>query len=435
MNAYDHLRTRRAFRLRRASLIVAGIAATSTACNSITKVDAPDIVQPSELTGEQGADAYYNAAMASLYGQYSSFTYNAGVLSDELFWARPLDFNETLDYRTQSLTFSEYGPTGMHQSRNLAAQAIEARHKYAPTTASKLAELFAIKGIAETVLGETSCNGTPLSDVVNLTPVYGGPITSDSMLHRAVTDLDSALTYAGASQRVVNYAKVLRGRALTDRAQYAAAAAAVAGVPTDFVYNTEFNGQVSVNYNQYNFPFYWQDQKYVTVGDREGGNGLDFVSANDPRVPTTLLGLGSDNTTKVYQFAKYASLTAPIPLATGIEARLIEAEAALKAGDASWLTILNTLRATVSLAPLADPGNQQSRVLLLFRERAFWLYLTGHRAGDLRRLMRQYGFTQQQVWPTGPYREGQQYGSDVVFILTLSEQTNPNGHSCIDRNP
>jgi hypothetical protein len=254
------------------------------------------------------------------------------------------------------------------------------------------------------------------------------------MLHRAVTDLDSALVYAAGSPRVLNYVKVLRGRALTDRAQYAAAAAAVAGVPTDFVYNTEFNGQVA-NYSQYNFPFYWFDQKYITVGDKEGGTGLDFVSANDPRVPTTPLGLGADNATQVYEFSKYASLSAPIPLATGAEARLIEAEAALKANDPSWLTILNTLRATISLSPLADPGNQTARVLLLFRERAFWLYLTGHRAGDLRRLIRQYGFTQDKVWPTGAYREGQPYGTDVVFILTLSEQTNPNGHSCTDKNP
>jgi len=43
------------------------------------------------------------------------------------------------------------------------------------------------------------------------------------------------------------------------------------------------------------------------------------------------------------------------------------------------------------LAALTDPGTAEARVDLLFRERAFWFFLTGHRQGDLRRLIRQYG--------------------------------------------
>src|SRR5581483_874628 len=105
-------------------------------------------------------------------------------------------------------------------------------------------------------------------------------------------------------------------------------------------------------------------------------------------------------------------------MASGVEARLIEAEAALAAGDASWLTILNRLRTdgtfttaphpgdpTVTdttwgpgvgavlfpnglpgLRPLTDPGTPAARVDLLFAERAAWLFLTGHRLGDMRRL-------------------------------------------------
>ena len=35
-----------------------------------------------------------------------------------------------------------------------------------------------------------------------------------------------------------------------------------------------------------------------------------------------------------------------------------------------------------------DPGTPDGEQKLLFHERAFWLYLTGHRLGDMRRLMR-----------------------------------------------
>ncbi len=86
---------------------------------------------------------------------------------------------------------------------------------------------------------------------------------------------------------------------------------------------------------------------------------------------------------------------APVPLATGTEARLIEAEAALAAANATdYLAKLNVPRAAFTggtLAPLADPGTKAAREDLLFRERAFWMYFTAHRVGDLRRLVRQYG--------------------------------------------
>jgi hypothetical protein len=235
---------------------------------------------------------------------------------------------------------------------------------------------------------------------------------------------------------------VARGRALLNRAQYAAAAAAVAGVPTNYVYNAEATlavaSQINIIWNNNNL-------KVATVADREGGNGLDFVTAADPRVPTIANGVGTDGVTNVFMFGKYSGQASSIPMVTGIEARLIEAEAALQANrnDTSptgtgWLGILNTLRATgitPAMAPLADPGSFDARVNMLFRERAFWLYGTGHRMGDLRRILRQYGRSEAQTWPKGVYKAGVSYGNEVVFILTLSEQANPNVRVCADKNP
>ena len=176
----------------------------------------------------------------------------------------------------------------------------------------------------------------------------------------------------------------------------------------------------------------------ITVSDGEGNNGLDFVSANDPRVPTELLGTGRDGETEHYYFKKYTDRYDPIVLASGIEARLIEAEADLQAGGSNWLSILNDLRAVAidpPMEPLMDPGTPDGRVDLVFRERAFWLFATGHRMGDLRRLLRQYGRSQNDTHPVGHYKGPQDYGTDVVFILTLSEQSNPEGFVCLDRNP
>jgi hypothetical protein len=121
--------------------------------------------------------------------------------------------------------------------------------------------------------------------------------------------------------------------------------------------------------------------------------------------------------------------------ADGIEARLIEAEAALQTPDLPGMTtILNDLRATQGLDPLAVPGSQAEGVDLLFSERAFWMFATGHRLGDMRRLIRQYGRTAETVFPSGVYLKGGSYGDDVNMPIPQEEGNNPNSDGCLDRN-
>ena len=85
-----------------------------------------------------------------------------------------------------------------------------------------------------------------------------------------------------------------------------------------------------------------------------------------------------------------------------------------------------------------------SRVNLTFRERAFWLYATGHRLGDLRRLSRSlarggYGRDPESVFPTGTYiyrgKPQGTYGTDVNFPIPIEEGNNPLSQGCIDRDP
>ncbi|MBK6487159.1 MAG: hypothetical protein IPF98_09865 [Gemmatimonadetes bacterium] len=414
----------------------------ASACSSLTDVDSPDVVQPEQLANAAGAEALTSGALASIMSPFMTFAYNTGIFSDEFKFATAFISQADIDFRSQSLTFTEYGPILMHRVRTQTQQAIESRRQFAPTPRSRMGQLFATKGLAELFIGETSCNGTPLTDINGTEAIFSGPLTSDSVLKVAIANFDSALVYGADSARVLNLAKVARGRALLNRAQYAQAAAAVSGVPTNYVFNAEATLTVA---GQTNLVFNGNNLRTITVSDREGVNGLNFVSAADPRIPTTANGVGTDGITSVAVFGKYGSLSSPIPMVTGIEARLIEAEAALQANrndnattGNGWLGILNALRATgitPAMAPLADPGSFETRVDLLFRERAFWLFGTGHRAGDLRRLMRQYTRAEANVWPKGPYKAGVSYGTDVVFILTLSEQANPNVRVCADKNP
>ena len=124
-----------------------------------------------------------------------------------------------------------------------------------------------------------------------------------------------------------------------------------------------------------------------------------------------------------------------------MEARLIEAEAALAAGNTVlFLQKLNEARASrTGLAPLTLPATTAAQVDLLFRERGFWMYGTGHRLGDLRRLVRQYRRGAETVFPTGAYHKGGgQYGPRVNLPVPFDENNNPAfakaGGQCIDDN-
>ena len=99
----------------------------------------------------------------------------------------------------------------------------------------------------------------------------------------------------------------------------------------------------------------------------------------------------------------YTGPTSNTPLATGLEAALIVAESQLQAGQTNaWATSLNALRqsapALLASGEAIDSLPSDSTTLasttmqvdVMFRERAFWLYLTGHRLSDMRRLIRQY---------------------------------------------
>ena len=48
-------------------------------------------------------------------------------------------------------------------------------------------------------------------------------------------------------------------------------------------------------------------------------------------------------------------------------------------------------------------------------------------------MIRQYGFTQDQVFPTGTFFKGGSYGTDVNFPITTDEYNNPNYKGCTDR--
>jgi hypothetical protein len=332
----------------------------------------------------------------------------------------------------------------LHRAREASERAAQALTTFNAKD-PRIGEMYALSALIHILLAEDYCSGVPFSTT---TPTlnYGQPLTTAETFTRAISRLDQAKANTNGSSTVANLEAVLRGRALldlvkssTDVAGFQAAAAAVANVPTSFVYQTYHSSSTDREKNFMFTDIFSADR--LSVSDTEGKNGLNFASAGDPRVPVQIPtdngGLSRfDNVTPMVRFLEYNTLASPVVHASGIEARMIEAEAALASGDpTTWLAKLNTARATVAgLTPLSDPGNATARVDLTFRERAFWMFMTGHRLGDLRRLVRQYGRDAETVFPTGAYhKDNLVRGTDVNIVIPISEKNNPNFHGCLDR--
>ncbi|HEV2735645.1 MAG TPA: RagB/SusD family nutrient uptake outer membrane protein, partial [Longimicrobiaceae bacterium] len=347
----------------------------------------------------------------------------------------------------------------LHRARNLSERAIEQYGTTSQNNSADHAMITNLAGFTYVMFAENFCSGVPFSrKELGGEVVFGGALHTRQMLDSAVTRFDAATTRgnaanaaaptgptgnparAAASQQL-NLARVGRGRALLARGDFAGAAAAVAAVPDSFVYNVAYSENASGQNNGvwYNI----NSERRSSVATGEGGNGIVFFRRGptpntiDPRAPVDSLGRGIGTSIAQYRQRKYETRGAAIPLATGVEARLIQAEAALNKGQsAAYLPLLNQLRTARGLTSLTDPGNAQGRVRQFFQERAFFLWLTGHRLGDMRRMVREYGFSQAQVFPVGQTIFGSPYGTDVNFPIPVTERNNPEAPSgqCIDRN-
>jgi hypothetical protein len=420
------------------------------ACDSLLEVNDPDIVTPSSLANEAGVATLRAGALgdmavaldgaASGHGATAGLTVMSGLMSDEFDYSGTFPTRREGDTRllkpNNSTMNRIYG--NLHRARAAAEAAVGLAGEFGGGGAVT-SELQSIVGFAYSIFAETFCAGVPFSTA----PADGGelqfgmPLTTDQMFVASADWFDQALS--GAAGDLANLAKVGKARALLGQGQIAAAGAAVAGVPTDFVYNIEH----STNSRRQENGIYVMTtvRRQYSVAEVKGINGINYRSAMDPRIPWDGgLAFGQDDRTLYYNQLKYTSSNAFVPLASGIEARLIEAEAMIAANGAGVNTqvagIHDALRATIGLDPVDLTGMTQDQLRAYhFRERAFWLYATGHRQGDLRRLVRVYGEPVASVFPWGPYFKGGEYNTLVNFPVPESEQNNPNFAGCLDVNP
>jgi Tetratricopeptide repeat len=367
----------------------------------------------------------------------------SGILADEFVNPGFIPSRTEVDLRLAQPTTAGLAELfqSLARARSAAEDAVTSLQTFGtePDADTGIPEMNALAGYTYVFFGEGFCSGVPVSHIVNDQIEYGQPLTTAQILDTAIARFTTALAHPSivAGDPIHSLASVGLARALVDQGRFAEAAAAVASVPPEFLYETEHATTPAALHNGVFEAF---NNGEFGVFDQEGGNGLPYVSAEDIRVQGDS-GIASDNNTETWFPNKYASFDAPIPVADYVEAQLIIAESELQASAFSAMTQrLNDLRDVVGLAPLPTPGTLDAAVDQLFTERAFWLYATGHRLGDMRRLIRQYGRDAETVFPTGDwFKGGLTYGTDVNLPLPRREQNNPNvptsGSGCLDRNP
>ena len=431
---------------------------TLSACEptEFLEVTDPDIINPSDVSSAAGANAARLGALARLNAATTgneSLLLLGGLFADE--WNNGDSFiaRQEIDQRTitPQNNFLTDANRVLHRARLSARQSIDLLREFSFNAPGwQMAEMYFVQAYLENLAAEHYCSGLIFSTVEDGNSVYGAPMTTAEALALALAHADSGLALISGTTaddiKTRSALQVTKGRILMNLNRPADAATAVAGVANSFQYLT-FHA-ITANSNQF-----WSLNNVAgrySVSNNEGTNGLNFATANDPRVPTCQ---GNDAVCRTIGVTKTSrdDLTTPfwvqrlwplressIPIVSGIEARLIEAEAQLRSGNTTAsLNTLNALRTTVTgLTALTAATTESARVDQLFRERAFWLFGRGTRTGDLRRLVRQYNRPANSVFPVGAWHKGGNYGPDVNIILPLHETNNPTPGAgvCIDRN-
>ncbi|WP_431128412.1 hypothetical protein [Flagellimonas flava] len=415
-------------------------------CDSVVEVTDPDIVTPESLNNEAGLQTLRAGSLGDLavamsgsaagHGATTGLIVMSGLMADEYDYSgtfptrREADTRNLQNINTDMNTI--YG--NLHLARAGAETTIDLLANFGEDPEIE-SEMQSVVGFSYIMFAETFCGGVSFSkapaDGGDL--IFGEPLTTEQMFTTAVSWFDQAIANAGDNEKLANLARLGKARSLLGLGQIEESAAEVVSVPTDFAYNIE---QSDNSRRQENGIYIMTTvRRQFSIADGKGENGLMYRSAMDPRVPWDGgTEFGQDDITLYYNQLKFNSSSAPVALASGIEARLIEAEAAANADDAGTVQdIHNGLRATMGLSDLDLTGISGDDLLLAhFAERAFWLFSTGHRQGDLRRLVDVYGMPASEVFPWGDYFKGGQYSANLKFPVPQSESNNPNYVGCLD---
>ena len=395
------------------SLLAVGALALAAACD--TNVTNPGLVPDDALNKPEAWPAVVIGARRALADALGSAS---GTGGQALYWGAAVSFEINPAGSTGSFGIPpdvQGGSLGdqttsadwasSNQARYVAEAAVRRFKRVMPDTlfpkSLLVAQAYLYAGYANRLLGENFCQSViPVESGDTLTPGYLGSHTLYFL--RADTAFTNALAVATASGKtdtattnLIRAALAGRASVRADLATYGqatwASATTDAGLVPDTVkFLVPYSSQ---NTDQYNY-LYWARAATPYRAHTEWGTFYEgyYRTTKDPRVKWDSTGLKGDaavarfgGLVPFWPEAKYSATTAPVRMSSGYEMRLIEAEAALVAGDTATARAKMNLRRTALALPGVTFTNPTEAWTALETERGIELWLEARRLGDLRR--------------------------------------------------
>lgn len=390
-------------------------------CDQLLEVEAPSDVEAGLLNDPEMMPVLVPGVIADFECALANYTFLAGSVTDEIMNAGVAAVYNNYDRRvieaseTSFATGSCASGTGLYTplstARFVADDVYERLSGFTdeqvPGRVSFLATTAAHGGYSLILLGEGFCEAA-INEGPLLTPAQVLAVAEE----RFTTAIEHA--QAAGNDEILNMAYVGRARARLGLGDEAGAAADARQVPPGFRRAATYSG---VNARRENKLYTFIHRDRAASIAPEFWN-VEWEGEPDPRVSVTLTGrMGLDELTPNAVPDAYATVDAPIPIATWEEAQLIIAEAE---GGQTAVDIINDLLQRAGLAPTfssTDPAEIRDAVI---EQRRRQLFLQSHRLGDLIRY--------DLPFPTGvhPYKLSE-YGDMTCFPLPDVERlNNPN---------
>lgn len=392
----------------RAGLFAVALAIGVTGCDldTVLEVDRPGVLTEEELTDPADLPVVASAPAAAFTEAFDNYVRYSGLFVDEFIAAGTFPTRVEVDERAilpENATVTDEVAEPLHRAVltgdtvvSILRSRVGVEDFDQGAVANGIARGLLYGAYARVLIAELYCQSPLATD-----PFEGGPNqSSDAIMQSALDmfeDAEAAATDAGLASAAAA-AQVGQARALLWLGQYAQAATVASTVPTGFEYYVEYSNNDPDEYNEvYRLTYGVIDALRWTVGD-----GTTVVRHNEAyayydewvalgRIDPSPALTAFNTSVPVRLQLEYDDPGDNILLASAAEADMIQAEAALRAGDFGTANDrVNPYRAEWELADLdfeTDATDLQGRLELLAQERARELWMTGTRQGTLRRLL------------------------------------------------
>jgi starch-binding outer membrane protein, SusD/RagB family len=457
-------------RIARTAALGAAVAVGGFACDAKQPlvVKDPDVATPITATGPAAlpllrAGMLADFAVAVVGAADQANNAHEGIVNFGAIFTDEFEDEDTFPTRsvmnTRDATNTNSSLGGVFQNMGAAHNdAVRALAQYATFGATQIgrAEMYNVDAYAYIYTAEHWCSGVPFSTINIATGqvTNGAFLTTAQMLDTAVAELQAGKAVAlsdtvsadisgGAVAQQVGLSLVGTARALLDLGQVTAAADTAATVATGFTYSIfESVNTPRQESGIWNYTAQSQTQAF-SVADKKNGTGLPFISSPDPRVPFVLSPNPANNGNPTFfNQQKYPVASSGMVVADFTEAQLIVAEGDVFSGNyPAAFAIMNGLRTASGLSfstPLANLGasTPKAQMQQILTERAYWMYVTGHRLGDWRRVLRApYTAAPFSFVPGDVYPFGTGISTTLEFPTPLTTNPNPNYVACDPTQP